>query len=277
MRRSIKTRALHGLDAVFFHDKARLVEWLSALWLTNWALELRTNPGLLGRDNYAAFGFLGPRTWFWIFAALAMVQIVGMASSNRWLHEVRFVAMAFAAALWFLVGLFLRCVRRLDHGDLRLPRLGLRVFPRRSVARMETFLVSLASKGGVVGPVVVGVVLLIGVLLRQKGVLSIGDGTKVVRVEHLEAISGKLDGISKEVHSTKVTVGKLDGRVKDVENDLSNRPTRQELHDLGLLFARMDERFSALTREVKAARETIARVDRHMYEAATRLAEGKNV
>ena len=144
---------------------------------------------------------------------------------------------------------------------------------------MEAVVMSLLAKGHWLGAVVIILAFLafvgLGVVLRQKGAVAIGDKTKVVDIDALERIADKLGKVGDAVDQTQGAVRALDDRVKDVEHDLSSRPTRQEMHELEKSNVRSEEQLKALTIEIKATRETVARIDRHMYDASLRLAGSK--
>lgn len=124
---------------------------------------------------------------------------------------------------------------------------------------MDQLLTSLLNSGGPTGifAAVIIVMVVIGVYLRQKGFVAIGDKTKVVNKDALASIDNKL--------------GKIDQRLSDVEHDLKGRPTRAEVHDLDISVAKMDERLKSIDRGVHATNEAVTSINDFMREAALRL------
>lgn len=121
---------------------------------------------------------------------------------------------------------------------------------------MEIYLLPLLEKGGFAGALVVGVVLMLGVFLRQKGSISIGDETRVVKTHRLDAIDQKL--------------GRIDARLGEVEVDLDNRPTRKEMHDLDKAVTRLDERMEGLGKITSQTNAGVARLEDFMINASTK-------
>ncbi|MEO0496909.1 MAG: DUF2730 family protein [Pseudomonadota bacterium] len=109
--------------------------------------------------------------------------------------------------------------------------------------------IALLTKAGPVG-VILGIVLLglmIGVWLRQKGALALGDKTKIVERDELQSINQKL--------------GTIDGRLSDVEHDLSNRPTRRELHEIEISMTRLEGEVTSVGRVTKSTNDAVVRME----------------
>lgn len=122
---------------------------------------------------------------------------------------------------------------------------------------MEEILLGLLAKGGPLGTLIAMLisVLAIGVLARQKGWLSIGDKTRVVDHDDLSSINSKLGGIDK--------------RLTDVEHDLKNRPTREEVHNLDISVTKLDGRMDGIERVTNATNHAVNRIEEHLLRASS--------
>lgn len=117
---------------------------------------------------------------------------------------------------------------------------------------MESILTALLNKGGPLGLMVafIFIVMTVGVYLRQKGIVSIGDKTKVVAKDRLASIDTRLGGIER--------------RVTSVESDLKNRPTRREVHDLDIAVTKLDGRLQGLEKVTNSTNHSVLRIEEHM-------------
>lgn len=100
----------------------------------------------------------------------------------------------------------------------------------------------------------------IGVYLRQKGLVSIGDKTKVIMKDDLSSINTKLGGI--------------DRRLGEVENDLKYRPTRREVHDLELSMTRLETEVISIKETTEKTNRGVNRIEEFMM-TASRTEKGK--
>ena len=115
---------------------------------------------------------------------------------------------------------------------------------------------TLYEKAGIWGLVVVLAVIFTGYTFRNKALLNVSDKDKIVDTGQLDAIDKKLSTI--------------EGRLGTVENDVSNRATREEVHRLELSFTRMEGRFDSLSATTQATANAISRIEEFMYAAALR-------
>jgi archaellum component FlaC len=127
---------------------------------------------------------------------------------------------------------------------------------------MEQILSTLLKSGGPLGIItaVLIVMTVIGVYLRQKGLVSIGDKTKIILKDDLSSINTKLGGI--------------DNRLKDVENDLRHRPTRKEVHDLELSMTRLETEVVSIKDTTEKTNRGVNRIEEFMMQSA-RAEKGK--
>lgn len=121
---------------------------------------------------------------------------------------------------------------------------------------MEQLLSTLLKSGGPLGVIsaVLIVMTIIGVYLRQKGLVSIGDKKKVVLKGDLSSINTKLGGI--------------DNRLKDVENDLRHRPTRKEVHDLELSMTRLETEVTSIKDTTEKTNRGVNRIEEFMMQSS---------
>lgn len=121
---------------------------------------------------------------------------------------------------------------------------------------MEQILSTLLKSGGPLGIITAVLIIMtvVGVYLRQKGLVSIGDKTKVVMKDDLSSINTKLGGI--------------DNRLKEVESDLRHRPTRQEVHDLELSMTRLETEVISIKDTTEKTNRGVNRIEEFMMQAS---------
>lgn len=114
-----------------------------------------------------------------------------------------------------------------------------------------------ALAGGVVATILVTVT-----LLKALGVTAqIGDKAALVPDSRMTDLATGVDDI-KEKLST------IEGRVREVEHELSNRPTREEIHRLELSFTRLEGRLESQAATIQSTANAIGRIEDYMYTAA---------
>jgi hypothetical protein len=120
----------------------------------------------------------------------------------------------------------------------------------------------LIEQAGPVGAALGVVILAAGaVIARAKGWLGLGSPAKS------DAPKGEASGdVMTELRSINARLGKFDERINELEHDLASRPTRQDMHRLEMSLARMDERMSALTSNVKATGEGVLRIENYLLD-----------
>ena len=113
----------------------------------------------------------------------------------------------------------------------------------------------LIEQAGPVGAALGVAILAAGaVLARAKGWLGLGSPPKNGDpAPHGEVMA--------ELSSINGRLSKVDARVKEIEQDLASRPTREDMHRIELSMARMDEQISALNSNVKATGAGVARIE----------------
>jgi uncharacterized protein YlxW (UPF0749 family) len=120
----------------------------------------------------------------------------------------------------------------------------------------------LIEQAGPVGAALGVVILAAGaVVARAKGWLGLGSPPKANA--HTSEASGD---VMTELRSINARLGKFDERINELEHDLASRPTRQDMHRLEMSLARMDERMSALTSNVKATGEGVLRIENYLLD-----------
>lgn len=120
---------------------------------------------------------------------------------------------------------------------------------------MENYLLPILEKGGPAGAIVVTLVLVVGFVLRNKGWLT-SDKTKVVSNNQLSEISA--------------TLGTLGTRMSEMENDLRNRPTKQDFHDLEIKNARLEEQMKGLVKTTTATNHAVGRIEEFLIGISKR-------
>lgn len=106
---------------------------------------------------------------------------------------------------------------------------------------------------------IVGVLLILGLILKASGFSGIGKTSKLVDDDKIAAIAENLGAIEK--------------RLGTVEHDVSQRATRDEMHRLELSFTRMEGRFESLSATTQATANAVSRIEEYMYSAALRIKE----
>ncbi|MBI1495387.1 DUF2730 family protein [Halocynthiibacter styelae] len=107
---------------------------------------------------------------------------------------------------------------------------------------------------GPVGALVVGVVLLIGFLLRHTRWFSGGSSGSGVAASEFSALSSQ--------------VREMDQRLGVVEQDLRHLPTREELHEVEVNIARLMERMSGLEQITTSTNRAVGRIEDFMIDAS---------
>jgi cob(I)alamin adenosyltransferase len=123
---------------------------------------------------------------------------------------------------------------------------------------MDQLVASLLKAGpiGVFAAVVI-VMVVVGVYLRQKGIGSNNGDPHSSTDEQLSTIKDQL--------------GSIGSRLSEVENDLKNRPTKNEVHKLELVVVKMNEQLLNIDKNVTATNEAVTSINDFMREAALRL------
>lgn len=114
---------------------------------------------------------------------------------------------------------------------------------------MENFFYSLVNaRGDIVAIVVSVLVILGGLVLRQKGWI-LPDKTSAVSDTAIKELSEK--------------VGAIDHRLRQVETDVEHLPTREELHSLHLQMVAMDGKIAGVDRTATATGHAVRRSEDH--------------
>ncbi|CAJ1391650.1 unnamed protein product [Effrenium voratum] len=206
------------LDLAYL-DPARPIEWISAGFLLNFAVAFLVVPEITERDSYAAFAWLPQSAWAAVCLAGLAVQLTAIFTRGAWASSLRYFAMAGSLGFFATVAT---------------------AFWVAGVATTANgaYLVLCLRIAGPVGVVVIGMAVIAYFVMRQKGWSAFGNKDRLVPTSRLDAIDGRL--------------GKIEGRLTDVERDLENRPTRQEVKELQLGQVRMEERIKAIDEKVDA-------------------------
>lgn len=107
---------------------------------------------------------------------------------------------------------------------------------------------------GPVGALVVGVVLLVGFLLRHNRWFPGSSSGSGVAASEFSALSSQ--------------VREMDQRLGVVEQDLRHLPTREELHEVEVNIARLMERMSGLEQTTTATNRAVGRIEDFMIDAS---------
>lgn len=118
----------------------------------------------------------------------------------------------------------------------------------------------LIESGGAVGAVVVGLIIGAGTYLRHLSNRNGNGGPPRLATEFQTKIEARLSSI--------------DGRLRDVEHDLTDRPTRSELHEVVLSMTVQAGKIDALTQRVSAIGSGVTRIEDFMYDYATKQKKG---
>lgn len=120
---------------------------------------------------------------------------------------------------------------------------------------MENYLLSILTKGGPLGAIVVIAVLLIGFALRNKGWLT-SDKSKVVSNTQLSDLS--------------VKVGAMNTRLTSLETEVRHLPTRDEFHAQDLEITRLQERLKSVDKTTIATGHAVARIEDFLINLSKR-------
>lgn len=141
----------------------------------------------------------------------------------------------------------------LQHCKLELHASCWGVCNRRSLAGVEVYLLPILENGGPLGALVVAAVLLTGFLLRQKGWLT-NDKAKVVSSTQLIELTKR--------------VGDIDSRLKMVEHEIDQLPTRAEIHELQLAHEKLAGRMLLIENTTSATKAGVMRIEDFMINYA---------
>jgi hypothetical protein len=90
---------------LFFHDEARLVEWISMLVMFGFGIEFLISPEIMQRPVYAEFATLGAPIWSIGLFGAAAFQLFAILNRRWAVQDIRFFALllgfAFFSALTF--------------------------------------------------------------------------------------------------------------------------------------------------------------------------------
>lgn len=122
---------------------------------------------------------------------------------------------------------------------------------------MENTLLHLLNKGGPLGILLVFLVVFValGLWVRKQGFLSVEDAARNADNDNLSSINTKL--------------GSVDRRLTEVEHDLQNRPTRDELHRLEISVTQLDGRMSSIEKTTTATNHAVNRIEEHLLRGTT--------
>ena len=119
---------------------------------------------------------------------------------------------------------------------------------------MDLNVEALIQQAGPVGATAALLLLIFYGLARAKGWTGFGDKSKMVETSAVEKIDRRL--------------GTIEKRLTDVEQDLHQRPTRQEIHELEKALARQDERIKSVDRTVTATNAAVSRIESFLIDLA---------
>lgn len=127
---------------------------------------------------------------------------------------------------------------------------------------MDQLLTDLLNSDGPFGIVaaVMIVTTVVGLWFRQKGMLSVGENSKLVSKDRLSSIDNQL--------------GAIDSRLTSVESDLRNRPTRDEIQALEIAVTKIDGRINGVVGVTNATNHAVNRIEEHMLRGS-HIAKGK--
>ncbi|MHB2265825.1 DUF2730 family protein [Aliihoeflea sp. PC F10.4] len=115
-----------------------------------------------------------------------------------------------------------------------------------------------------------GVILTVFVMtfiLKATGFSLIGDKAKVVD-------GAKMTNVSAGVDVVRQQLSDIDKRLVAVEQDLQNRPTKEDHHRLELSFTRLEGEVRSTNITVQATANGVSRIEEFMYSAAQRQRGG---
>ena len=123
---------------------------------------------------------------------------------------------------------------------------------------MDQLVASLLKSGptGVFAAVII-VMVVVGVWFYQKGIGTKKDDPSSTADEQLSNIKNEL--------------GNIGSRLSEVEHDLKNRATRNEVHKLEIEVVKMNEQLLNIDRNVTATNEAVTSINDFMREAALRI------
>lgn len=99
----VGTRRWDWLVDLAYHDQARLSEWLSVAFLSNFYFEFMFNSDLAARDTYAGFAAIGFSAWAGFTGGAALFQIMTIIWRGPSRDDLRFAAMTISCAFWCAV------------------------------------------------------------------------------------------------------------------------------------------------------------------------------
>ena len=79
-----------------------------------------------------------------------------------------------------------------------------------------------------------------------------------------------LSGIKNELGKLNTKVSGIDTRLREVERDLEDRPTRAEFHQMDKILARYDERLNGIEKTTKATNHGVQRLEEFMIQASAK-------
>lgn len=127
---------------------------------------------------------------------------------------------------------------------------------------MDQLLTQLLNTGGPLGIIAAVMIIttVVGLWVRQKGILSVGENSKLVSKDRLSSIDNQL--------------GAIDSRLTSVESDLRNRPTREEIHALEIAVTKIDGRIDGVVSVTNATNHAVNRIEEYMLRS-NHAAKGK--
>ena len=122
-------------------------------------------------------------------------------------------------------------------------------------------IVQLGQIAGPLGLVIIALGFFVMWFVSKKGWSGFGDKSKMISTTRIDKLDAKLNNISSRV-------GHIDQRVAELENDLQDRPTKNDFHKLELQMVRQDEQIRAVSDSVKAVHASQLRIEEFLYNLA---------
>lgn len=114
--------------------------------------------------------------------------------------------------------------------------------------------------------VAAGVVLSVFVMtavFKALGYTAIGDKAKLVDGNKIATVTSGVDAV-------RTQLGDIEKRLGAVEQDLQNRPTKDDQHRLELAFTRLEGEVRSSGMTIQATANAVSRIEDFMYQAAAR-------
>lgn len=119
-------------------------------------------------------------------------------------------------------------------------------------------------------PLAVGAIIAVfamGFVMKAMGYSAIGDKSKVVETTEVGATRSGVESVLDQL-------GDVEKRLAAVEQDLQNRPTKDDQHRLELAFTRLEGTVLQSAATGQATANAISRIEDYMYAAAAKRGQG---